>query len=203
MKAVILLAILFASVSANSQTKLKDLLYGGKLKMDSGTVIRKDDDLSTKIDTSTKKSVEQPKIQAVDAATPDLGTNGLPIIPDTSTAIKDPATAPKVNNKSWKEFIDELTTSLRTEVLPNKKIKEGTYAILLEYEIDVDGQVRATNVASDPSNSFLEQQIKERITLSAPKMEPLMGTNGKPRKAQKRQTISPRGSRGPLHQFLA
>ena len=190
MKAVILLAVLFASVSANSQTKLKDLLYGGKLKMDSGTVIRKDDDLSTKIDTSTKKPVEQPKIQVVDAATPDLGTNGLPIVPDTSTALKDPATAPKANNKSWKEFIDELTTSLRTEVLPNKKIKEGTYAILLEYEIDVDGQVRATNVASDPSNSFLEQQIKERITLSAPKMEPLMGTNGKPRKAQKRQTIT-------------
>ena len=190
MKAVILLAILFASVSANSQTKLKDLLYGGKFKMDSGSVIRKDDDLSTKIDTSTKKPVEQPKVAVVDAATPDLGTNGLPIVPDTSTALKDPATAPKVNNKSWKEFIDELTTSLRTDVLPNKKIKEGTYAILLEYEIDVDGQVRATNVASDPSNSFLEQQIKERITLSAPKMEPLMGTNGKPRKAQKRQTIT-------------
>jgi len=190
MKTVILLAILFASVSANSQTKLKDLLYGGKLKMDSGSVIRKDDDLSTKIDTTTKKPVEQPKTAVVDAATPDLGTNGLPIIPDTSTALKDPATAPKANNKSWKEFIDELTTSLRTEVLPNKKIKEGTYAILLEYEIDVDGQVRATNVSSDPSNSFLEQQIKERITLSAPKMEPLMGTNGKPRKAQKRQTIT-------------
>jgi hypothetical protein len=190
MKAVILLVILFVSVSANSQTKLKDLLYGGKLKMDSGTVIRKDDDLSTKIDTSTKKPVEQPKAVLVDAATPDLGTNGLPIVPDTSTALKDPATAPKVNNKSWKEFIDELTTSLRTEVLPNKKIKDGTYNILLEYEIDVDGQVRATNVASDPSNTFLEQQIKERITLSAPKMEPLMGTNGKPRKAQKRQTIT-------------
>jgi hypothetical protein len=190
MKAVILLAILFASVSANSQTKLKDLLYGGKLKLDSGSVIRKDDDLSTKIDTSTKKPVEQPKAVLVDAATPDLGTNGLPIVPDTSTALKDPATAPKVNNKSWKEFIDELTTSLRTEVLPNKKIKDGTYNILLEYEIDVDGQVRATNVASDPSNTFLEQQIKERITLSAPKMEPLMGTNGKPRKAQKRQTIT-------------
>lgn len=190
MKAVILLAILFASVSANSQTKLKDLLYGGKLKMDSGSVIRKDDDLSTKIDTSTKKPVEAPKAVAVDMATPDLGTNGLPIAPDSSRASIDPATAPKVNNKSWKEFIDELTTSLRTEVLPNKKIKDGTYNILLEYEIDVDGQVRATNVASDPSNTFLEQQIKERITLSAPKMEPLMGTNGKPRKAQKRQTIS-------------
>lgn len=190
MKAVILLAVLFASVSANSQTKLKDLLYGGKLKMDSGTVIRKDDDLSTKIDTSTKKPVEAPKAVVVDMATPDLGTNGLPIAPDSSRANIDPATAPKVNNKSWKEFIDELTTSLRTEVLPNKKIKDGTYNILLEYEIDVDGQVRATNVASDPSNSFLEQQIKERITLSAPKMEPLMGTNGKPRKAQKRQTIT-------------
>ena len=191
MKAVILLAILLASVSANSQTKLKDLLYGGKLKLDSGNVIRKDDDLSTKIDTSTRKPVvEQPKIAVVDAATPDLGANGLPIIPDTSTALKDPAAAPKTNNKSWKEFIDEMITSIRTDVLPNKKIKEGTYAVLLEYTIDVDGQVMATNVQSDPDNSFLEQQIKERITLSAPKMEPLMGTNGKPRKAQKRQTIT-------------
>jgi hypothetical protein len=190
MKAVILLAILLASVSANSQTKLKDLLYGGKLKMDSGTVIRKDDDLSTKIDTSTRKPVEQPKVAVVDAATPDLGSNGLPIVPDTSTALKDPATAPKANNKSWKEFIDELITSVRTEVLPSKKIKEGTYGVLLEYTIDVDGQVMATNVQSDPGNDFLEQQIKERITLSAPKMEPLMGTNGKPRKAQKRQTIT-------------
>lgn len=190
MKAVILLAILFVSVSANSQTKLKDLLYGGKLKMDSGSVIRKDDDLSTKIDTSTRKPVEQPKAAIVDAATPDLGSNGLPIVPDTSTALKDPAAAPKVNNKSWKEFIDEMITSIRTDVLPNKKIKEGTYAVLLEYTIDVDGQVMATNVQSDPGNSFLEQQIKERITLSAPKMEPLMGTNGKLRKAQKRQTIT-------------
>jgi hypothetical protein len=190
MKAVILLAVLFASISANSQTKLKDLLYGGKLKLDSGNVIRKDDDLSTKIDTSTRKPVEQPKIAVVDAATPDLSPSGMPIIPDTSTAIKDPTAAPKTNNKSWKEFIDEMIISIRTDVLPNKKIKEGTYAILLEYTIDVDGQVMATNVSSDPDNSFLEQQIKERITLSAPKMEPLLGTNGKPRKAQKRQTIT-------------
>ena len=76
MKAVILLAILFASVSANSQTKLKDLLYGGKLKMDSGSVIRKDDDLSTRIDTSTKKPVEQPKVAVVDAAVKSTGPPG-------------------------------------------------------------------------------------------------------------------------------
>jgi hypothetical protein len=190
MKAVILLAVLFASISANSQTKLKDLLYGGKLKLDSGNVIRKDDDLSTKIDTSTRKPVEQPRVPVVDAATPDLSASGMPIIPDTSTVAKDPTAAPKTNNKSWKEFIDEMIISIRTDVLPNKKIKEGTYAVLLEYTIDVDGQVMATNVSSDPDNSFLEQQIKERITLSAPKMEPLLGTNGKPRKAQKRQTIT-------------
>ena len=56
----LLLAGLFAS-NAHAQS-LKDLLYSGKLKKDSNTVIRKGDDLSSKIDTSTKKPVEQKKV---------------------------------------------------------------------------------------------------------------------------------------------
>src|SRR5437773_2508123 len=62
MKKGILFILLTISViiNINAQT-LKEALYGGKLKTDSGTVIRKGDDLSSKIDTSKKKMVEADK----------------------------------------------------------------------------------------------------------------------------------------------
>ena len=56
MKKWILFLLLVSTVTANAQS-LKDALYGGKLKNDSSSVIRKTDDLSTKIDTSRKKPV--------------------------------------------------------------------------------------------------------------------------------------------------
>src|SRR4051794_38577214 len=65
MKKGILFLLLVASFSAKAQS-LKDLLYSGKLKNDSNTVIRKTDDLSTKIDTtSRKKTVEAQKTDVV------------------------------------------------------------------------------------------------------------------------------------------
>src|ERR1044071_2454821 len=60
MKKSILIILLISTFSVNAQS-IKDLLYGGKLKTDSGTVIRKGDDLSSKIDTSKKKPVETEK----------------------------------------------------------------------------------------------------------------------------------------------
>ena len=67
MKRVIFFLLLAVSFSAKSQS-LKELLYSGKLKNDSNTVIRKTDDLSTKIDTSQKKKPEpvQQKVVAAD-----------------------------------------------------------------------------------------------------------------------------------------
>lgn len=157
--------------------------------MDSGAVIRKTDDLSTKIDTTTKKPVvaeveivKAPVVVFSDTTMIDNATKR-----DSAVAIS--AAATKDNNVIWKEFIDELTTTLRSEVMSSKKIKEGTYSILLEYEIGVDGHITATNISAAPESSYLEQQIKERITLSAPQMTPLLGANGKPRKALKKQTI--------------
>lgn len=54
---LILISLVFIGISANAQEKpkLKDLLYSGKLKKDSSGVIRSTDDLSSKIDTTTKK----------------------------------------------------------------------------------------------------------------------------------------------------
>jgi len=97
---------------------------------------------------------------------------------------------PKANNKTWKAVIDELSATVKSEVLTSNKVKNGTYSVLIDYEIKTDGQVNIVNVASDPKNSFLEQQIKDRLTFSAPQLSPVMGTNGKPRNAAKKQMLT-------------
>lgn len=60
MKKILLFLFLISGVSVNAQS-LKNLLYSGKLKSDSNTVIRKTDDLKSKIDTGTKKPAEPEK----------------------------------------------------------------------------------------------------------------------------------------------
>jgi len=197
MKKSIFLVILVSSVTVNAQT-LKDLLYSGKLKTDSGTVIRKGDDLASKIDTSTKKPVEPEKTKTINATRDSSATTGLNTQIDSATSPAvvvsgavlptDNTTGPKDNNRIWKEYVDSLTSMLKTEVLPSKKIKSGTYYVLVEYEIGIDGQVTTNNVSCSPESSFLQQQVKDRLTLTSPQLNPLV-TNGKPRKVSKKQTL--------------
>ena len=182
-----LLAISF-SVALNAQQSLKDALYGGRLKNDTGSVVKQTDDLKTKIDTSEKKTRE---IAARDSAARAV------VVADSVKKewIKDNVVSAskeiaKDNNTLWKEFIEKLNTDIRTEVIPSKKLKDGTYSLLIDYEIDVDGSVGVNNLSSDPSNSFLENQIKERILSGAPKMAPALLSNGKPRKVNKKQILS-------------
>src|SRR3954464_15295926 len=68
MKKGILFLFMAATFTSNAQS-LKDLLYSGKLKMDSNTVIRKTDDLSSKIDTSQKKAPDQVKTTVTNITT--------------------------------------------------------------------------------------------------------------------------------------
>ncbi len=69
-------------------------MYSGKLKSDSGTVVKKEDDLSTKIDTSQRKPVvaEVKKSKTVDndAALKDSAT--------LANADESPAAGKKDNN---------------------------------------------------------------------------------------------------------
>jgi hypothetical protein len=193
MKKGMLILFLAGAVTANSQS-LKDALYGGKLKLDTGAVIRKGDDLSTKIDTTRKKPVDPEKIKTMTVVR-DTSVTGTvagtePVTNPASEAAKDNATATKDNNKIWKDYMDEFTGTLRTDVLPSKKIKNGTYSILIEYEIGLDGQITVNNVSCSPESSYLEDQVKERLTLTAPQMSPLLSANGKPRKAIKKQTFT-------------
>ena len=188
---------LIVSYTLAGAQSLKDLLYSGKLKNDSGTVVRKGDDLSTKIDTVKKKPAEPEKVKTVtvvrDSATGSVIRTDTVLAAAEETAAVLPAenavAAPKDNNKLWKEYIDSLATTLKAEVMPNKKIKSGTYYVFVEYEIGIDGQVSINNVSPSPENAFLASQVKERLTLSAPVMTPVL-YNGKPRKSVKKYTFT-------------
>ncbi|MBI1341868.1 MAG: hypothetical protein GC171_02920 [Terrimonas sp.] len=192
MKKIIILVFILVSCTAHSQ-KLKDLLYSGKMKTDSGTVVKKDDDLSAKIDTSKKRVQDSVKIMLTKSASPSLDSN---LKTDRNSLSTNDAGAevtksvPADNNVIWKNYMDEVTKDLTTEVLPNKKIRNGTYYILVEYEIGPDGDVTINNVFPSPDNSFLQQQVKDKLTLTAPRMNPVIGSNGKARKAVKKYNFS-------------
>lgn len=194
MKQKIFLLVTFVMVSSAmlQAQSLKELLYSGKLKSDTGSVVRKSDDLSTKIDTSTRKPPPPPPVvKTVVVPTADgdsvvtLQTTEAGVVIDSVVAV-----APRDNDEVWKEYTETLTTEIKTEVLPNKKVKAGTYSVLIVYEIDLDGSINVNTISTSPSSDFLEEQIRNRMTLTAPTLTPLLNQYGKPRKAIKRQTIT-------------
>lgn len=191
MRKIILFLAVITSITTHAQT-LKEALYGGKLKKDSNTVIRKTDDLAIKIDTSTKKTVETEK--KLTAASKDSSVNSTIVQADpaitSSNEKPEVAVAAKDNNKLWKEFMDFFIESLKAEVLPNKKIKSGTYYILVDYEIGFEGEVIINNIYPSPENKFLAEQIKEKLIQSAPQLNPVLLSTGKPRKVIKKYNFT-------------
>jgi predicted RND superfamily exporter protein len=190
MKTLIFCGVMLFAMSGmlQAQQSLKDALYGGRLKNDSGSVIKKTDDIKSKIDTSVKKTLE---IKAKDSvAKAEVRADSLKQEKIKENVVSASKEITKDNNTLWKDFIDKLNTDIRAEVMTSKKIKNGSYSILVDYEIGIDGSVNVNNVSSDPSNSFLENQIKERIIQGAPKLTPALLSNGKPRVSNKKQMLS-------------
>lgn len=104
------------------------------------------------------------------------------------TTTGKPAISFQDNSKTWKKFIDQYTALINSEVLPAKKIKKGTYTVILDYEIGTDGAVNTKNINCSPSNEYLVDQIKERMMPNAPLLAPLV-RDGVPRKSSKRQVM--------------
>lgn len=190
MKKAIFFLLVITSVSSNAQS-LKDALFGGKLKSDSNTVVKKTDDLSTKIDTSKKKPVEAKQVVlAPKEPIANNTANAVDSVAVTSAEKKDNNAVAKDNTKLWKEFMDSVIGTLKTEVLSSKKLKKGDYYILVDYAIEPDGQVTVNNIFPSPENKFLEEQVKERINIAAPRLNPVLGSNGKARKVMKKYNFT-------------
>jgi hypothetical protein len=164
-------------------------------------VIRKSDDLSTKIDTAAKKAPEpespKPAIAEASPAKKPVGVDtafGDSTATEAETASNAPAketAAPtKNNNKILKEFTDSLASTLKTEVLSSKKIKKDTYYLMLEYEIGADGVVNVLNVVSTPENAFLQEEVKKRLTYATPQLQPATDSSGKARKVKRKYNFT-------------
>ena len=206
MKSGSLAVLLALGLSAGAQQKqsLKDLLYSGKLKSDSGSVVRSSDDLSARIDTSTRKPAEAESPKAITAGNePARQTNATSTGNDAAgvtaastdssaatSADKAAATPAKSNTKIWKEYTDSLQNTFKTELLPSKKIKKDTYFAVVDYEIGVNGAVNVVGVSVSPENAFLQEEIKKRMDLTAPQLAPVLDSTGKARKTKKKYSFS-------------
>lgn len=192
MKKIILIALLVSSFTMHAQT-LKDLLYKGKLKSDTGSVVRKTDDLSAKIDTTTKKPAEPEKVKPKTIVTDSIGNKQATMTDSVATTAAGPAdnaATVKDNNKLWKEFVDTVISTLNAEVMNGKKVKKGDYYVLVDYTIATDGQVTVTNVFVTPENKFLADQVKERLSISTPRLNPVLTSTGTARKTSKRYNFT-------------
>lgn len=219
MKKALILLLLAGSYSANAQSPLKDALYGGKLKNEPGTVIRKGDDLSTKIDTVTRKPAAE---EVAKAKTPDstvkatevpvaavkpsdatvASNEAAPVTADssavadatTTTEVATPPAPPvpsaKDNNALFKAFMEDIASNLKSEVLSSKKVKKESYFIQVAYTIDTTGQTTVTDVFVSPENEFLQQQVKQRLAQDTPKLYPVLNSVGNPRKMNKKYNFS-------------
>lgn len=203
MKKGLLFLLLVSSLFTQAQS-LKDALFSGKLKTDSGTVIRKDDDLSSKIDTAQKVA----PAQSVETTAPVSGTEATQSTPaennaavstmdnsinntaTTNTTAPDASAAPKNNTMVWKTYMDSVASTLKTEALSSKKVKHGDYFVLVTYTIGTDGQTEVSDVSVSPENGFLQQQIKARLDSDTPRLSPVLNGAGTPRKAIKKYSFT-------------
>jgi hypothetical protein len=210
MKKGILFLLIAFSFTARAQS-LKDLLYSGKLRNDSNTVVHKTDDLKTKVDTTDRKAAaekaaasqnivavipgdslkknSQPANAAVSGNNTTAPAGAVPANDTTATAPAEaaaPAAPVKTNSKIWKEYNEALVTTLKSEVLSNKKVKKDTYYVLADYEIGVDGQATLNNVTVSPDNAFLQEQVKQRLTDNPPAFTPVMDSNNQPKKVKRK-----------------
>jgi len=206
MKRGILLLLLISSVFVHAQT-LKDALFSGKLKNEPGTVIRKGDDLSSKMDSTNKVTDETSSANTI-VSTQDSSTQTLVNKPDstaasvnetdnnaTTTETTAPAskrTVPALTNNTaiWKVYMDSVASELKTEVLSSKKVKRGDYFIMVSYIIDTDGQVTVSDVSLSPENAYLQQQIKEKLAADTPRLNPVLNSVGAPRKVTKKYSFT-------------
>lgn len=238
MKKGILLLLLVSSLFADAQS-LKEALYGGKLKNQPGTVIRKGDDLA-KLE-AEKREAEQ---RVIDSLRADSVTNVMAALAADSARMSDSATFvstavpgdssmnartagnqpvasnpvsqnsitaapsetaeepkegeapaekavdPKDNNALLKAYMDGIVTTLKSEVLSSKKVKDGSYYVLVSYAIETDGQLNITDVFVSPENDFMQKQIKERLALDTPKLNPVLTSSGKARKVNKKYNFT-------------
>ena len=186
MKTYFLVSLMFITSSVMAQ-RLRDSLFGGRLKADTGkTFVSKD----------TGKYVA-PKVY-------DAGTSSSATTPTTTSSsnptkaviAKPDASMPDSLNKTfyqkqklWKRFIDVNTPIIAQQADDTRKVKKGEFTVDIEYEIGLNGRVTTTGVTCTPLNEFLVEQVTE-LMKRAPVLSPPIYSDGQPHKLNAKQSIT-------------
>lgn len=181
----IAIALLFTS-SLIAQKSLRDSLYGGKLKADTGR---------TFVSTDTSKYVPAAPVKnATISSEPGEKKKGEANKVEINKL--DEATMPDSLNKLyyskqrlWKRFIESNTQIISQQANDTRKVKKGEYSIEIEYEIGLNGRITTKGITCSPANEFLTDQVtdlmKRTPVLSAP-----IYNDGKPRAISATQPIT-------------
>jgi hypothetical protein len=175
MRSLFVLFLLMGVAPGYAQS-LKDSLFSGKLKVDSALLIKsKVNTLKPAADTSQRMKTDSVRLTASDTLAVAAAPN------QSEIRFSD-------NTRIWKKFIDELTTLVHAEIATSRKIKRGTYSVLVDYEIGTDGMVSLKTVSATPASEYLVALVKEKMTANVPRLAPLV-RDGVARKSQKRQLL--------------
>ena len=174
---ILFLFIFSVSLSAAmGQQRLRDSLYGGKIKADTGkTYVSKDTSKYVVLKNQNVSSQPQTETGVKAKADPNAGI----VKPDASM----PDSLNKLfyaKQKVWKRFIETNTQIVTQAADDTKKVKKGTYQVDVEYEIGLNGRVTTKGVTCNPTNEFLVEQVTDFMK-RAPVLAPPVYSDGKPR----------------------
>lgn len=181
MKTIILILLLAMGFSVKAQS-LKDALFKGNLKSDTGMLVKKGDSLKLIPDSLVKKRTDSARQTA-------KTVDSIKKVTADSTLAVNRANAPKNNDELWKKFIEEYSAIINSEVLTSPKIKKGTYTLYIDCMIETDGSVTTSNIICVPENSYLVEQVKLKMMANTPQLNPVLMSNGKPRRTLKKQVL--------------
>jgi len=175
MKIVPLFILLFFTSSVFGQ-RLRDSLFGGKLKADTNkTFVSKDTSkyippvvYNATVSSETKKG----EVNKLDESIPDSLNKTF-----------------YAKQKTWKRFIEINTGIISQQADDTKKVKKGEYVIDIDYEIGLNGKVKANEIVCNPSNEFLIEQVTE-LMKRVPTLAPPVYSDGKPKPLLAKQSIT-------------
>jgi hypothetical protein len=162
--------------------RLRDSLYGGKLKADTGQtfvskdtskyVVLKNENVSSQPGEKKKGNTNNVEINKPDASMPD-SLNKLFY----------------AKQKQWKRFVETNTQIISQQANETRKVKKGTYEIDVEYEIGLNGKITTKGITCNPPNEFLTEQVTE-LMKRPPILSPPIYGDGKPRTLSATQPIT-------------
>jgi hypothetical protein len=170
-------------VSAGFSQSLRDSLYGGKLKADTGKTV-----VSTDTSKYVVRTNEVVRTNATISSQPGEKKNTEVIKPDESM----PDSLNKLfysKQKLFKRFIEMNTQIVSQAADDTRKVKKGEYSIEIEYEIGLNGKVATTGITCNPNNAFLIEQVTAFMS-RPPVLSPPIYSDGKPKKLLAKQPIT-------------